>query len=52
VQGLATGFLRRHRTLDCDRAAKLIEQMEDNGIVGPANHAGKPQVLTGGRRGR
>ena len=29
-----------------NRAAKLIEQMEKEGIVGPANHVGKREVLT------
>jgi len=28
-----------------NRAAKLIEQMEKEGIVGPANHVGKREVL-------
>jgi len=28
-----------------NRAAKLIEQMEKDGIVGPANHVGKREVL-------
>ena len=29
-----------------NRAAKLIEQMEKEGVVGPANHVGKREVLT------
>jgi S-DNA-T family DNA segregation ATPase FtsK/SpoIIIE len=28
-----------------NRAAKLIEQMEKEGIVSPANHVGKREVL-------
>ena len=28
-----------------NRAAKLIEQMEKEGVVGPANHVGKREVL-------
>jgi S-DNA-T family DNA segregation ATPase FtsK/SpoIIIE len=45
----STSFLQRHLNLGYNRAAKLIEQMEKDGIVGPANHVGKREVLVGGR---
>ena len=30
-----------------DRAASLIERMEQEGVVSPANHAGKRDILAG-----
>jgi S-DNA-T family DNA segregation ATPase FtsK/SpoIIIE len=41
----STSFLQRHLNIGYNRAAKLIEQMEKEGIVGPANHVGKREVL-------
>ena len=41
----STSFIQRHLTLGYNRAAKLIEQMEKEGVVGPANHVGKREVL-------
>lgn len=41
----STSFLQRHLQIGYNRAAKLIEQMEKDGIVGPANHVGKREVL-------
>ncbi|WP_298429118.1 DNA translocase FtsK, partial [Rhodoblastus sp.] len=31
-----------------NKAASLVERMEKEGVVGPANHAGKRQILAGG----
>ncbi|WP_302850654.1 DNA translocase FtsK, partial [Candidatus Rhodoblastus alkanivorans] len=31
-----------------NKAASLVERMEKEGVVGPANHAGKRQILIGG----
>ena len=42
----STSFLQRHLNIGYNRAAKLIEQMEKEGIVSPANHVGKREVLT------
>jgi DNA segregation ATPase FtsK/SpoIIIE, S-DNA-T family len=47
----STSFIQRHLNIGYNRAAKLIEQMEKDGIVGVANHVGKREVLvrrTGG----
>ena len=47
----STSFIQRHLNIGYNRAAKLIEQMEKEGVVGPANHVGKREVLvrrTGG----
>jgi S-DNA-T family DNA segregation ATPase FtsK/SpoIIIE len=45
----STSFLQRHFQLGYNRAARLIDQMEKEGIVSAANHVGKREVL--GRRG-
>lgn len=41
----STSFIQRHLSIGYNRAAKLIEQMEKEGIVGPANHVGKREIL-------
>ena len=41
----STSFIQRHLRIGYNRAAKLIEQMEKEGIVSPANHVGKRDVL-------
>jgi S-DNA-T family DNA segregation ATPase FtsK/SpoIIIE len=41
----STSFIQRHLQIGYNRAAKLIEQMEKEGIVSPANHVGKREVL-------
>ncbi len=42
----STSFIQRHLGIGYNRAAKLIEQMEKEGIVTAANHVGKREVLT------
>ncbi len=44
----STSFIQRHLQIGYNRAARLIEQMEKEGIVGPANHVGKREVLIRG----
>jgi len=46
----STSFVQRHLNIGYNRAAKLIEQMEKNGVVGAANHVGKREVLAPGGR--
>ena len=41
----STSFVHRHLNIGYNRAAKLIEQMEKEGIVSAANHVGKREVL-------
>ncbi len=41
----STSFIQRHLAIGYNRAAKLIEQMEKEGVVSPANHVGKREVL-------
>ncbi len=42
----STSFVQRHLNIGYNKAAKLIEQMEKEGVIGPANHVGKREVLT------
>jgi S-DNA-T family DNA segregation ATPase FtsK/SpoIIIE len=46
----STSFVQRHLNIGYNRAAKLIEQMEKEGVVGAANHVGKREVLAPGPR--
>jgi S-DNA-T family DNA segregation ATPase FtsK/SpoIIIE len=39
-------FIQRHLQIGYNRAARIMEQMEKEGIVGPANRVGKREVLT------
>jgi S-DNA-T family DNA segregation ATPase FtsK/SpoIIIE len=41
----STSFIQRHLNIGYNRAAKLIEQMEKEGVVSPANHVGRREVL-------
>jgi S-DNA-T family DNA segregation ATPase FtsK/SpoIIIE len=43
----STSFIQRHLQIGYNRAATLIEKMEKEGVVGPANHVGKREVLIG-----
>ena len=44
-QKASTSYIQRRLKLGYNRAARLIDQMEKEGIVGPANHVGKREVL-------
>jgi S-DNA-T family DNA segregation ATPase FtsK/SpoIIIE len=43
----STSFIQRHLQIGYNRAARIIEQMEKEGVVGQANHVGKREVLVG-----
>ncbi len=48
----STSFIQRHLQIGYNRAARIIEEMEKQGVVGPANHVGKREVLVGNHSGR
>ena len=41
----ATSFIQRYLQIGYNRAARIIERMEREGVVSPANHVGKREVL-------
>jgi len=43
----STSYVQRRLQIGYNRAASLIERMEQEGVVSPANHAGKRDVLAG-----
>jgi S-DNA-T family DNA segregation ATPase FtsK/SpoIIIE len=44
-QKASTSFIQRHLKIGYNRAATIIEQLEREGVVSPANHVGKREVL-------
>jgi len=47
----STSYVQRRLAIGYNRAATLIERMENEGLIGPANHAGKREILVGGDEG-
>ena len=41
----STSFLQRKLQIGYNRAARIVDQMEENGVVSKANHVGKREVL-------
>ena len=41
----STSFLQRKLQIGYNRAARIMEEMEKEGIVGQANHVGKREIL-------
>jgi S-DNA-T family DNA segregation ATPase FtsK/SpoIIIE len=44
----STSYIQRRLSIGYNKAASLVEQMEQEGVVSPANHAGKREILVGG----
>ncbi len=42
----STSYIQRRLQIGYNKAASLMERMENEGIVGAANHAGKREILT------
>jgi DNA segregation ATPase FtsK/SpoIIIE, S-DNA-T family len=48
----STSYIQRRLQIGYNRAASLMERMEEEGIVGQANHAGKREILVPEEEGR
>ncbi len=44
----STSYIQRRLSVGYNKAASLVERMEQEGVVGPSNHAGKREILVGG----
>jgi len=44
----STSYIQRRLQIGYNRAASIMERMEQEGVVGQANHAGKREILMGG----
>ena len=45
----STSYIQRRLQVGYNKAASIMERMEEEGIVGPANHAGKREILLSSR---
>ncbi|MEM6811287.1 MAG: DNA translocase FtsK 4TM domain-containing protein [Pseudomonadota bacterium] len=41
----STSFVQRYLQIGYNRAARIVEEMEKQGVIGPANHVGKREIL-------
>ncbi|MCX7338030.1 MAG: DNA translocase FtsK 4TM domain-containing protein [Alphaproteobacteria bacterium] len=42
---VSTSFIQRHLQIGYNRAARIVDQMEKEGVVSAANHVGKREIL-------
>ena len=47
----STSYLQRRLSIGYNRAADVVERMEREGLVGPANNVGRREILVAGREG-
>jgi S-DNA-T family DNA segregation ATPase FtsK/SpoIIIE len=47
----STSYIQRRLQIGYNRAASIMERMEDEGVVGQPNHAGKREILVGENSG-
>ena len=47
----STSFIQRHLQIGYNRAARIIERMESEGVVGKANRVGRREIFIGGDHG-
>jgi S-DNA-T family DNA segregation ATPase FtsK/SpoIIIE len=45
----STSYLQRRLAIGYNRAADLMERMESDGLIGPANNVGRREILVTGR---
>ena len=43
----STSYIQRKLAIGYQRAARLVEQMEEQGVVSPANKVGKREIMVG-----
>jgi S-DNA-T family DNA segregation ATPase FtsK/SpoIIIE len=46
---VSTSYLQRRLSIGYNRAADLVERMEQDGLIGPANNVGKREILVADR---
>ena len=44
---VSTSYIQRKLGVGYNKAARLVEQMEEQGLVSAANHVGKREILIG-----
>ena len=44
-QKVSTSYIQRYLQIGYNRAARIVEKMEEEGVISEANNAGKRQVL-------
>ena len=42
---VSTSYIQRKLQIGYNRAARIVEQMEEQGVISEANHSGKREVL-------
>ncbi len=48
---VSTSYIQRRLSIGYNRAASIVERMEQEGVISPANHAGKREILVPERDG-